>query len=131
MTILQSVKETIEVTCDNLKKLNINHEDIVAVGITNQRETTLLWDRLTGKPLCNALVWMDMRTSSTVDEILQNGKKSQNFLQNVCGLPVSTYFSALKIKWMMDNIPKVKQAMDENRCLFGNIDSWLIWVSQI
>ncbi|XP_076262778.1 glycerol kinase 3-like isoform X1 [Rhynchophorus ferrugineus] len=127
MTILQAVKETIEVTCDNLKKLNINHEDIVAIGITNQRETTLLWDKLTGKPLCNALVWMDMRTSSTVDEILQNGKKSQNFLQNVCGLPVSTYFSALKIKWMMDNIPEVKKAMNENRCLFGNVDSWLVW----
>lgn len=171
MAILQAVKETIEVTCENLKKLNIEFEDIVAVGITNQRETTVLWDKITGKPLCNALgnlffvfflsqlllkvflrinsfvlyfghrnlifclfkfslisVWMDMRTSSTVDEILQYGKKNQNFLQYACGLPVSTYFSALKIKWMMDNEEGVKKAMEENRCLFGNIDTWIIWV---
>ncbi|KAJ8953787.1 hypothetical protein NQ317_001017 [Molorchus minor] len=58
-------------------------------------------------------VWMDMRTSSTVDEILQNGKRPQNFIQNLCGLPVSTYFSALKIKWMMDNVVGVKQAIEE------------------
>ncbi|XP_018579616.1 glycerol kinase [Anoplophora glabripennis] len=127
MLILHSVIETIDVSCENLKKLNINYEDIVAVGITNQRETTVLWDPTTGKPLYNALVWMDMRTSSTVDTILQNGKRSQNFLQNLCGLPVSTYFSALKIKWMMDNVKGVKEAMAENRCIFGNIDTWLIW----
>ncbi|KAJ8919995.1 hypothetical protein NQ315_006525 [Exocentrus adspersus] len=127
MVILNAVIETIDVTCDNLKKLNINYEDIVALGITNQRETTVLWDPTTGKPLYNALVWMDMRTSSTVDMILQNGKRSQNFLQNVCGLPVSTYFSALKIRWMMDNVEGVREAMSQGRCYFGNIDTWLIW----
>uniref|UniRef100_A0A6P7GN93 Probable glycerol kinase n=1 Tax=Diabrotica virgifera virgifera TaxID=50390 RepID=A0A6P7GN93_DIAVI len=127
MVILHAVKETIEVTCDNLQKLNIDYADIVSVGITNQRETTVLWDKNTGQPLCNAIVWMDMRTSSTVDEILKHGKRRQDFLQNICGLPVSTYFSALKIKWMMDNVPEVKKAIDEDRCLFGNIDTWLIW----
>ncbi|XP_066256252.1 glycerol kinase 3-like isoform X1 [Euwallacea similis] len=127
MAILLAVKETVDITCDNLKKLNIDFEDIVAVGITNQRETTVLWDKTTGKPLYNALVWMDMRTSSTVDQILQYGKKDKNFLQYTCGLPVSTYFSALKIKWMMDNVKGVKEAIKEGRCLFGNIDSWLIW----
>nr|CAH7767893.1 unnamed protein product [Callosobruchus chinensis] len=70
---------------------------------------------------------MDIRTSSTVDEILQNGKRPQNFLQNQCGLPVSTYFSALKIKWMMDNVKGVKEAIKEGRCLFGNVDTWLVW----
>lgn len=69
-----------------------------------------------------------MRTSSTVDKILQNGKHKQNFLQNKCGLPVSTYFSALKIRWLMDNVPEVQEAIDEGRCLFGTIDTWLIWV---
>ncbi|CAH1366537.1 unnamed protein product [Tenebrio molitor] len=127
MHILNSVIETINVTCDNLKKLNINYEDIVATGITNQRETTILWDAVTGKPLYNALVWMDMRTSSTVDAILLHGKRDKNFLQSICGLPVSTYFSALKIKWLMDNVKDVKKAMDEKRCLFGTVDSWLIW----
>ncbi|CAG9763173.1 unnamed protein product [Ceutorhynchus assimilis] len=127
LVILQAVLETINVTCDNLKKLNLDFEDIVAVGITNQRETTVLWDKTTGKPLYNALVWMDMRTSNTVDEVLQYGKRDQYFLQYACGLPVSTYFSALKIKWMMDNVPEVKQAMKSGNCLFGNIDTWIIW----
>ncbi|XP_019876137.1 glycerol kinase isoform X2 [Aethina tumida] len=127
MLLLQTVIDTIDVTCDNLDKLNINFENIAAIGITNQRETTVLWDKFTGKPLYNALVWMDMRTSSTVDKILQNGKHKQNFLQNKCGLPVSTYFSALKIRWLMDNVPEVQEAIDEGRCLFGTIDTWLIW----
>lgn len=127
LIILEIVKETITATCDNLEKLNIDCGDITSVGITNQRETTVLWDRTTGLPLYNAIVWMDVRTSSIVDEILQNGKHRQDFLQNACGLPVSTYFSALKIKWLMDNVPEVKEAIEDDRCLFGNIDSWLIW----
>ncbi|KRT85601.1 hypothetical protein AMK59_2420 [Oryctes borbonicus] len=125
--ILHSVIETINVTCDNLIKLDISPEDIVATGITNQRETTVVWDSVTGKPLHNALVWLDMRTASTVDQILQNGKRHKNFLKNVCGLPVSTYFSALKIRWLIDNVKAVRKAIAENRCLFGTIDTWLIW----
>lgn len=70
-----------------------------------------------------------MRTSVTCDLILQNGKRNKNFLQSLCGLPISTYFSALKIKWLMDNVDEVRQAMKEERCLFGTIDSWIIWVS--
>ncbi|CAG9816234.1 unnamed protein product [Phaedon cochleariae] len=127
MMILEAVKETIDVTCDNLIKLNINYEDIVAIGITNQRETTILWDPTTGKPLYNAIVWMDVRTSSTVDDILENGKHPQDFLQCLCGLPVSTYFSALKIRWLMDNVQGVKEAIEQGRCLFGNVDTWLVW----
>ncbi|KAK9701777.1 FGGY family of carbohydrate kinase [Popillia japonica] len=125
--ILHSVIETINVTCDNLIKLDISPEDIVATGITNQRETTVVWDSVTGKPLHNALVWLDMRTASTVDRILQNGKRNKNFLKNVCGLPVSTYFSALKIRWLIDNIEGVRRAIEEDRCLFGTVDTWLIW----
>lgn len=127
MEILHAVIETMNVTCDNLKKLNISLEDIAAIGITNQRETTVLWDSQTGKPLYNALVWLDMRTASTVDKILNNGRRNKNFLKSVCGLPVSTYFSALKIRWMMDNVQAVKDAIKEKRCLFGTIDTWLIW----
>lgn len=77
------------------------------------------------------LVWMDMRTASTVDAILQNGKRNKNFLQNVCGLPVSTYFSALKIRWLMDNVEGVRTAMAEQRCMFGTVDSWIIWVKTL
>ncbi|KAF5298514.1 hypothetical protein FQR65_LT00056 [Abscondita terminalis] len=101
--ILQSVIETINVTCDNLKTLDIDPLDIVAIGITNQRETTVVWDSKTGQPLYNALVWLDMRTSSTVDKILSNGKRNKNFLKSLCGLPVSTYFSAVKLRWLIDN----------------------------
>lgn len=72
---------------------------------------------------------MDTRTNTTVDEILKYGLRSQYFLQQACGLPVSTYFSALKIKWLMDNVPAVKTAVDEERCLFGTVDTWIIWVS--
>ncbi|CAG9855577.1 unnamed protein product [Phyllotreta striolata] len=125
--ILNAVIETIKVTCDNLGKLNINVSEIAAIGITNQRETTIVWDSLTGEPLYNAIVWMDTRTHSTVDEILKFGMRNQNFLQQLCGLPVSTYFSALKIKWLMDNVPHVKEAIEDKRCLFGTVDTWLIW----
>lgn len=151
--ILHSVVETINVTCDNLRKLEIDVADMVAVGITNQRETTLVWDRTTGKPLYNALgtyhwnkikqtavekarlvmveffvVWLDMRTASTVDGILAKAKKNKNFLKPLCGLPLSTYFSAVKLRWLMDNVEEVRTAIDEDRCLFGTIDTWIIWV---
>lgn len=130
-----------------MKKLNISPEDIVSVGITNQRETTVVWDAKTGKPLHNALgmifykliihftlvyflVWLDMRTASTVDKILATNKKNKDFLKSLCGLPLSTYFSAVKLRWLMDNVPQVQKAIDENRCLFGTIDTWLIWVGK-
>lgn len=125
--ILHSVIETINVTCDNLRKLDIDPLDIVAVGITNQRETTVVWDSRTGKPLYNALVWLDMRTSVTVDKILSKGKHNKNFLKSLCGLPVSTYFSAVKLRWLIDNVREVRDAVSECRCLFGTIDTWLIW----
>lgn len=77
------------------------------------------------------LVWMDMRTSQTVDTLLAHHKKNTNFLQNQCGLPVSTYFSALKIRWLIDNVEEVRRAIEEKRCFFGTVDSWLIWVCYI
>ncbi|XP_025831474.1 glycerol kinase-like isoform X2 [Agrilus planipennis] len=125
--ILQSVIQTINVGCDNLLKLDINPADVVALGLTNQRETTIVWDPFTGKPLYNAIVWCDMRTTETVDEILLKGKRNKNFLKEACGLPVGTYFSAVKLRWLIDNVPVVKQAIVENRCLFGTVDTWLIW----
>lgn len=128
MDILQAVRECIIKTTDNLRKLDIDPGDIVAVGITNQRETTILWDRTTGKPLYNAILWLDIRTSTTVDEVLSRIKnKNAEHFKSLCGLPVSTYFSALKIKWLIDNVEEVRTAINENRCLFGTVDSWLIW----
>lgn len=75
-------------------------------------------------------VWLDMRTAGTVDKILANGRRNKNFLKSQCGLPLSTYFSAVKLKWLMDNVPEVNVAIKEKRCMFGTIDTWLIWVGK-
>jgi glycerol kinase len=100
-------------------------EDIAAVGITNQRETTLLWDKLTGLPLYNAIVWQDTRTDKLIT-LLAEDEGIDRFRKAV-GLPLSTYFSGPKIKWMLDNIQEVSQAVNQGRALFGNFDTWLIW----
>nr|CAB3237541.1 glycerol kinase-like [Phallusia mammillata] len=126
--ILRSVHECIEKTTENLLKMNICLSAIKAIGITNQRETTVVWDKLTGQPLHNAIVWCDNRTQSTVDQLVaKTPNKSQDYLKKYCGLPISTYFSAVKIRWLMDNRPDVKKAIDEGTALFGTIDSWLLW----
>ncbi|XP_006617526.1 glycerol kinase isoform X2 [Apis dorsata] len=128
--ILEAVIECIKKTIEKLKDININVSDIKAIGITNQRETTLMWDKNTGEPLHNAIVWLDMRTTTTLEDILDsvpNKTRNKNYLKPLCGLPMSPYFSALKIRWLIDNIPRVKHAIDEERCAFGTIDTWLIW----
>ncbi|CAH1954913.1 unnamed protein product [Acanthoscelides obtectus] len=121
--ILNVVRKCIERAIDKLVAQGGNVNDIAAVGITNQRESTVLWDKTTGKPLYNSIVWQDVRTSSTVEQLLGN----KNYLKPLCGLPLSPYFSALKIKWLYDHIPHIKKAIDSDVCLFGNIDAWIIW----
>ncbi|XP_043516604.1 glycerol kinase-like [Frieseomelitta varia] len=126
--ILQAVRECINQTVFNLRQLTIDPSDIIAIGITNQRETTVVWDSITGEPLYNAIVWMDMRTTSIVDDILKKIRnQNKNYLRPLCGLPISPYFSALKLKWLLENVPRVRKALDQQRCMFGTIDSWLIW----
>ncbi|XP_072400887.1 glycerol kinase 3-like isoform X1 [Diabrotica undecimpunctata] len=103
-------------------------ENIVTIGITNQRETTIVWDKTTGEPLHNAIVWNDIRTDSTVDRILAKvPEQNTNYFKNHCGLPISPYFSAFKIKWLMHYVPQVRKAMKAKTCLFGTVDSWIIW----
>merc|ERR1712226_1283999 len=94
-------------------------------GITNQRETIIIWDKNTSKPLYNAILWCDGRTKSTVKNILKN--YDQNYLKNETGLPISTYFSALKIKWLIDNVPSVKEAIENGNAMFGTVDTWLVY----
>lgn len=98
---------------------------VVGVGIANQRETTVLWDSHTGKPLHNAIVWHDSRTSDVCARVAES--RGRNCFQQATGLPVSTYFSAYKIMWLQENIPNVKRAVDEGRCMFGTMDSWIIF----
>lgn len=103
-------------------------QDIVAVGVTNQRETTVVWDRNTGKPLHNAILWLDVRTSATVDKLVELlPDKNRNHYQTLTGLPLSTYFSGVKLRWLKDNVSEVAKSIEDDDCLFGTIDTWLIW----
>ncbi|KAF7990060.1 hypothetical protein HCN44_009003 [Aphidius gifuensis] len=129
--ILEAVRECLSQTVVNLQQLTIDPSDIVAIGIANQRETTVVWSSITGEPLYNAISWMDMRTADLVDDILSNTINSNNnneiYLKELSGLPISPYFSALKLKWLIDNVDNVKKAMLNGSLMFGTIDSWLIW----
>nr|XP_027795637.2 glycerol kinase 2 [Marmota flaviventris] len=125
--ILQSVYECIERTCEKLDEVNVDIANIKAIGVSNQRETTVIWDKLTGEPLYNAVVWLDLRTQSTVENLSKKIPGNNNFVKSKTGLPLSTYFSAVKLRWMLDNVRNVQKAVEEGRALFGTMDSWLIW----
>jgi glycerol kinase len=99
--------------------------DIASLGITNQRETTVVWDRRTGEPLCNAIVWQDTRTKPMCDELAKDGGIDR-FRTNT-GLPLATYFSGPKLRWILDNVPGARDSGCRGEALFGTIDSWLIW----
>lgn len=116
---------TQEVILNTLQKSGIHPSDISALGITNQRETTVIWDKTTGQPLHPAIVWQDTRTDSICSELAREG--GQDRLRDKTGLPLATYFSGPKIKWLMDNIPHVSEAVQEGRALAGTIDTWLVW----
>ncbi|TKS67530.1 Glycerol kinase [Collichthys lucidus] len=126
--IMQSVYECMERTCEKLCQLNIDISNIKAVGVTNQRETTLVWDKETGEPLYNAIVWLDLRTQSTVERLINKAPgRNKNHLKHKTGLPISTYFSAVKLRWLLDNVEEVQQAVLSERAMFGTVDSWIIW----
>ncbi|CAF0952515.1 unnamed protein product [Adineta ricciae] len=125
--ILEKTTLCMEKAVEKFEGLGHQKSDIKAIGVTNQRETTILWDKQTGKVLHNALVWLDARTQETVDFLLKQYNKRQDCLQEQCGLPISTYFSALKIRWLIDNKEEVRQAIEAKRCMFGTVDSWLLY----
>lgn len=118
-------RNTQHVITATLKKARLKASDIASVGITNQRETTLLWDKKTGVPLYNAIVWMDTRTDELVDHFVQDGGADR--LREKTGLPISTYFSGLKLRWILDNVPGAREKAEAGDALFGTIDSWLVW----
>ena len=109
--------------CINEVMSDIDIKEVVSIGITNQRETTVVWDKYTGKPLYHAIVWCDKRTKDIVEEL----SYLKDDINDITGLILNDYFSAVKLKWMMENINEVKVAIDEKRALFGTIDTWLIW----
>lgn len=103
----------------------LSPEEIKAIGITNQRETSLLWNRRTGRPYGNAIVWQDTRTDDICNSLKQSGKES--LFQMKTGLPIATYFSGPKIKWWIDHDPELSEGIKNNEVIFGNMDTWLIW----
>lgn len=108
-----------------LEKAKVDPKDIAAVGVTNQRETTVVWEKATGKPVYNAIVWQDTRTDKICNELAKDG--GQDRFRPKVGLPLATYFSGPKIKWVLDNVPGVREKAEKGEVLFGNIDTWVIW----
>jgi glycerol kinase len=104
---------------------NIPYTDIAAVGITNQRETAVVWDKTTGKPVYNAIVWQDTRTQKIVDELA--GSEGADKYKSRVGLPLATYFSGPKITWILDNVDGAREAAERGDLLFGNTDTWVLW----
>ena len=114
-----------EVVGQALGRLNITRHSIAAVGITNQRETTVVWNKHTGIPVYNALVWQDTRTQPIVDRLAKNG--GINRFRETSGLPLATFFSGTKIVWILENVPGAKEAALNGDLLFGTMDTWLLW----
>ncbi|MDO9436037.1 glycerol kinase GlpK [Hydrogenophaga sp.] len=115
----------LETARDALKQAGLRANQIEAVGITNQRETTLVWNRKTGEPMCNAIVWQDRRAESTC-AALRDGGKSDTVLQKT-GLRIDAYFSGTKLKWILDNVPGARAQAERGELAFGTVDSWLMW----
>ncbi len=108
-----------------MNKIGATAEDIAAIGIANQRETTIVWDKNTGKPVYNAIVWQCRRTAPMCEELVKTG--IGDYVQEKTGLLIDAYFSGTKIKWILDNVPGARERAERGELLFGNVDSWLIW----
>jgi glycerol kinase len=115
----------LETAREALTKAGLNAQDIGAIGITNQRETTLLWDRKNGAPVHNAIVWQDRRTASFCDSLKQAGHGP--LIQQKTGLVIDAYFSGSKLRWLLDNVPGARQRAERGELAFGNVDTWLVW----
>lgn len=113
------------VAAEAMAKLGIDAGEIAAIGITNQRETTIVWDRNTGQPVYNAIVWQCRRTADMIDELKKRGLEP--YIRETTGLIPDAYFSGTKIKWILDNVPGARQEAEKGNLLFGTVDTWLIW----
>jgi glycerol kinase len=115
----------IAVAREALSKANLQPGDIAAIGITNQRETTIVWDRTTGQPIYNAIVWQDRRTAAFCEQLKTQGHEP--LIQERTGLLIDAYFSASKISWILENVPNARQLAEADRLVFGTVDTWLLW----
>src|ERR671930_1283949 len=114
-----------DVMQEALESAGASADDIAGLGITNQRETTVVWDRNTGEPVHNAIVWQDTRTDRLVDEFSRDGGQAR--FQEGVGLPLAAYFSGPKIRWLLDNVDGARERAEAGDLLFGNMDTWVIW----
>ena len=103
----------------------IQPTEIASIGVTNQRETTLVWDPTTGEPLCNAVVWQDTRTRELCQHLIADGLEPT--FREKTGLPIATYFSGPKLKWLLDHVPGLRERAEAGEAIFGNVDTWVIW----
>ncbi len=117
---------TVSVMTEVIARCGLTPEDIACIGITNQRETTVVWDRDTGTPICNAIVWQCRRTSDYCEELKKNAELS-GYIRKTTGLLVDAYFSATKIRWILDHVSGARKMAEQGRLLFGTVDSWLVW----
>ena len=122
---MEIIQNTSEVIRSALASSGIPGSSLAAVGITNQRETTVVWDKKTGTPFCNAVVWQCTRTDKICKQLISSA--GQNLFRDKTGLPIATYFSGPKIKWILDNVPEARQAADQDRALFGTMETWVTW----
>ncbi len=122
---LEIQRRTEEVIAEALEQRGLRASDLAAIGITNQRETTVLWERKTGNPVANAIVWQDTRVAEDVARFAREG--GQNRFRPQTGLPLSTYFSGLKLRWLLENVPGARERAARGELLFGNIDTFLLW----
>ncbi|MGL5722314.1 MAG: FGGY family carbohydrate kinase, partial [Brevinema sp.] len=113
------------VLLEAIGKSGIKPEDIKAVGITNQRETTIVWDKNTGVPVYNAIVWQCRRTAAMCDEL--RSRLLEDYIRETTGLVIDAYFSGTKITWILDNVPGAREKAEKGQLLFGTVDTWLIW----
>ncbi len=122
---LEIWRNTQTVIAEALSGAGLGSGDLAAIGVTNQRETTVLWDRRSGAPLANAIVWQDTRVDTMVAEFARQG--GQDRFRAKTGLPLASYFSGLKLRWLLDNVPGARAKAEAGDALFGTIDSWLLW----
>ncbi|PRY45397.1 glycerol kinase [Spirosoma oryzae] len=120
-------RNTLEVIALARIKAGLSASDIAAIGITNQRETTVVWNRRTGKPYYNAIVWQDMRTAELVTQFAAHDELGQDRFRDKTGLPLATYFSGLKLKWLLDNVPGLREDAERGDACFGNMDTFVVW----
>jgi glycerol kinase len=113
------------VLAEVMAKSNISIRDIAAIGITNQRETTIVWDRATGRPIHPAIVWQDRRTAGYCDQLKESGHSP--LIRERTGLVIDAYFSATKLKWILDEVPGARKKAEKGELAFGTVDSWLVW----